>query len=103
MAAREAYSLYGERAVEGANEADGPFSSLWGRVEAVGAERGQIEIGRAPDDEIGDHAGAVRPEREAGWAVARGDIRSGNARDAAEDGEAVGGERAEADPGLEHV
>jgi hypothetical protein len=30
-AAREAYSLYVERAVEGANEADGPFSSLyWG-------------------------------------------------------------------------
>ena len=29
MAAREAYSLYVERAVEGANEADGPFSSLW--------------------------------------------------------------------------
>jgi hypothetical protein len=29
MAAREeAYSLYVERAVEGANEADGPFSSL---------------------------------------------------------------------------
>jgi hypothetical protein len=25
---REAYSLYVERAVEGANEADGPFSSL---------------------------------------------------------------------------
>ena len=29
MAAREAYSLYVERAVEGANEADGPLSSLW--------------------------------------------------------------------------
>ena len=28
MAAREAYSLYVERAAEGANEADGPFSSL---------------------------------------------------------------------------
>jgi len=28
MTAREAYSLYVERAVEGANEADGPFSSL---------------------------------------------------------------------------
>ena len=27
MAAREAYSLYGERAAEGANEADGPFSA----------------------------------------------------------------------------
>jgi hypothetical protein len=27
MAAREAYSLYVERAVEGANEADGPFSA----------------------------------------------------------------------------
>ena len=25
MAAREAYSPYGERAAEGANEADGPF------------------------------------------------------------------------------
>ena len=37
MAAREAYSLYVERAVEGANEADGPLSSLeppaiWGRT-----------------------------------------------------------------------
>jgi hypothetical protein len=30
MAAREAYSLYVERAVEGANEADGPLSSLYG-------------------------------------------------------------------------
>ena len=29
MTAREAYSLYVERAVAGANEADGPFSSLW--------------------------------------------------------------------------
>jgi len=28
MAAREAYLLYVERAVEGANEADGPLSSL---------------------------------------------------------------------------
>src|SRR5678815_4816897 len=28
MAAREAYSLYVERAAEGANEADGPLSSL---------------------------------------------------------------------------
>jgi hypothetical protein len=28
MAAREAYSLYVERAVEGANEADGPLSPL---------------------------------------------------------------------------
>jgi hypothetical protein len=28
MTAREAYSPYVERAVEGANEADGPFSSL---------------------------------------------------------------------------
>jgi hypothetical protein len=28
MAAREAYSLYVERAVEGTNEADGPLSSL---------------------------------------------------------------------------
>jgi len=28
MAAREAYFLYVERAVEGANEADGPLSSL---------------------------------------------------------------------------
>jgi hypothetical protein len=28
MTAREAYSLYVERAVAGANEADGPFSSL---------------------------------------------------------------------------
>src|SRR5437899_1466062 len=28
-AAREAYSLYVERAAEGANEADGPLSSLW--------------------------------------------------------------------------
>jgi hypothetical protein len=27
MAAREAYFLYVERAVEGANEADGPFSA----------------------------------------------------------------------------
>ena len=27
MAAREAYSLYVERAVEGANEADGPLSA----------------------------------------------------------------------------
>jgi len=27
MAAREAYSLYVERADEGANEADGPFSA----------------------------------------------------------------------------
>ena len=27
MAAREAYSLYVERAAEGANEADGPFSA----------------------------------------------------------------------------
>jgi hypothetical protein len=29
MAAREAYFLYVERAVAGANEADGPFSSLY--------------------------------------------------------------------------
>ena len=29
MAAGEAYSLYVEPAVEGANEADGPLSSLW--------------------------------------------------------------------------
>ena len=29
--AREAYFLYVERAIEGANEADGPFSSLWER------------------------------------------------------------------------
>jgi len=28
MTAREAYSLYVERAVEGANEVDGPLSSL---------------------------------------------------------------------------
>jgi hypothetical protein len=28
MTAREAYSLYVERAVAGANEADGPLSSL---------------------------------------------------------------------------
>jgi len=28
MAAREAYSLYVERAVEGANEADGPLSAI---------------------------------------------------------------------------
>jgi hypothetical protein len=27
MVAREAYSLYVERATEGANEADGPFSA----------------------------------------------------------------------------
>jgi hypothetical protein len=27
MAAREAYSLYVERAAEGANDADGPFSA----------------------------------------------------------------------------
>src|SRR6266568_1200461 len=27
--AREAYSLYVERAAEGANEADGPFSAAW--------------------------------------------------------------------------
>ena len=32
MAAREAYSLYVERAVEGANEADGPLSSLLGEA-----------------------------------------------------------------------
>jgi 3-hydroxy-9,10-secoandrosta-1,3,5(10)-triene-9,17-dione monooxygenase len=30
-AAREAYSLYGERAAKGANEADGPFSAAWVR------------------------------------------------------------------------
>ena len=28
-AAREAYSLYVERAAEGANEADGPLSAAW--------------------------------------------------------------------------
>ena len=32
MAAGEAYSLYVEPAVEGANEADGPLSSLWVRA-----------------------------------------------------------------------
>jgi len=29
MAAREAYSLYAERAAEGANEAGGPFSAAY--------------------------------------------------------------------------
>jgi hypothetical protein len=29
MAAREAYFLYVERAAEGANAADGPFSAAW--------------------------------------------------------------------------
>src|SRR5439155_22614620 len=33
MAAREAYSLYVERAAEGANDADGPFSAAPGRRE----------------------------------------------------------------------
>ena len=37
MAAGEAYFLYVEPAVEGANEADGPFSSLWRRFDDAGA------------------------------------------------------------------
>src|SRR5688500_2966088 len=37
-AAREAYSLYAERAAEGANEADGPFSSRWLRLQVGVAE-----------------------------------------------------------------
>ena len=32
MAAREAYSLYVERAAEGANDADGPFSEVGERL-----------------------------------------------------------------------
>ena len=45
MAAREAYSLYVERAVEGANEADGPLSSLWGgqMVARIGTWQGSGE------------------------------------------------------------
>ena len=38
MAAREAYSLYVERAVEGANAADGPFSSLSHLLDLCAAE-----------------------------------------------------------------
>ena len=37
MAAREAYSLYVERAVEGANEADGPLSIALARYLRRGA------------------------------------------------------------------
>src|SRR5438876_756308 len=37
-AAREAYSLYVERAAEGANEADGPFSAACRLVEAPGED-----------------------------------------------------------------
>ena len=44
-AAREAYSLYVERAAEGANEADGPFSAACVEEEAA------LEDGdRAPSD-----------------------------------------------------
>src|SRR5436309_4809309 len=47
-AAREAYSLYVERAAEGANEADGPLSSLSAQMrqdalEPVGQRRHQLE------------------------------------------------------------
>src|SRR6266511_2541490 len=38
-AAREAYSLYVERAAEGANAADGPLSSLWLGPEVRGRQR----------------------------------------------------------------
>src|SRR2546425_8146822 len=39
-AAREAYSLYVERAAEGANEADGPLSAPAGRREGSSGEAG---------------------------------------------------------------
>src|SRR5262245_27731010 len=46
-AAREAYSVYVERAAAGANEADGPFSSACGKLhvdrEAV------VDVARRPD------------------------------------------------------
>src|SRR5438093_7708822 len=60
-AAREAYSLYVERAAEGANEADGPLSSPW-RPEDAAGERARVlpvvEDDLAADD---DPVDAVRP------------------------------------------
>ena len=51
MTAREAYSLYVERAVAGANEADEPFSSLQERVGVTRLERGEgSSCEAAPDD-----------------------------------------------------
>src|SRR5437762_12625418 len=51
-AAREAYSLYVERAAEGANEANGPLSSLQGGDrDAVGA---------VPRDRLGHQARGLR-------------------------------------------
>jgi len=51
-AAREAYSLYVERAAGGANEADGPFSAVcleagfvYGEAEPVAAD--QLVVGEA--------------------------------------------------------
>jgi hypothetical protein len=40
-AAREAYSLYVERAAAGANEADGPFGAAYGSQAPMRDHRGQ--------------------------------------------------------------
>src|SRR5260370_38347876 len=64
--AREAYSLYVERAIEGANEADGPFSAACSLLEVLGqpldvpaqmvplGHEGPNELGRAPGAEVLD-------------------------------------------------
>src|SRR5437867_6583015 len=62
MAAREAYSLYVERAAEGANEADGPLSAAPGRREGSSGKA-------APD-------GCTRGVLSVRWACSRGRQRS---------------------------
>ena len=80
MAAREAYSQYVERAVEGANEADGPLSSLKpealasGDVLLIGVELG-VEPARRPSQELG-HPGADRLRAVETLAVALTDPRA---------------------------
>src|SRR6266849_4096240 len=75
--AREAYSLYVERATEGANEADGPFSAASVHDDAAGYVDGlSRHVGGAAGGEEADHVrhvlGRLHPsERDLGEALAR--------------------------------
>src|SRR5438045_4063129 len=64
-AAREAYSLYVERAAEGANEADGPLSRPWRGGDGTARSNGDLEAIRQP----------ARREPRGGAHRGRGDSR----------------------------
>src|SRR5438128_11933558 len=57
-AAREAYSLYVERAAEGANEADGPLSSLSRELDRLDSARAHVLGGREVEPGLGQHPAA---------------------------------------------